>query len=425
MITIFVGILLATLSFHMGLVDCFLPALGFLLIYSKLRRYRAVSRSFHLANIAVIVMMCLEAVIVFLMATPLKLSEYVNIGIMVVTMVLQIWFLLCLTKGIQDEFEKKELHQFKGTSAVGFLASKFLFIVFLISDFALGATICLIAMLVFLVGLCRFLTEAGKSLDFVHRKAAPARLDGRVLWVGYILLLAVSISGGIFLGLAGTGQGTPNSGGDTDVVEKLKAKGMPEEVARDLSEKDVDSLKDIRSFVEVKAKDADGGVRLIAGMMDESEYKLILWYANLNGAVDSGSLSREIIEVSRTDYIGKCTGRVYYTRDGKDSYKEISAEKTSPNEGRELISQKKGKEADAVEVVYAEVPLRPSADRVRGYLILNGVFHGQNTNGSIYTELFDAKIIQFPYKNANQIAAAAEEKDSGRNYSFALMYKLK
>lgn len=420
--TIFVGILFITISFDLGVVSSFLPAFGLMLIYVKLRRYRMVSRYFYLANMAVEVMMFVEVVIVFLKATPLNLSAFVNMGVLLLNAVLQAWFLVCLAGSIQEEFERQGTTEFKGTAIIGLAAGNFLLIIFLIAGFKLGTVICLLIIIAFLIGVYRFLLEAGRNLSFINGDYEPAKPGDKVLWVGYTVLIALSVSGGMFLGSMHTDQLIPKEETNTEIVKALAAKGIDEEVARDLSLEDTESLQAVDSFMEIGARNSGRGVRLFAGMTDEDDYKLVLWYEDLGGIENSSLLGREIIEVSRTDRIGKCTGRVYYTRDGEDSYMDISAEKKSIYEGKELLTLQR--EAEAVETVYAEVSLRVAADHVRGYLILDGFFPAQANSGAIYTELFDVNFIQFPYKNAKQSVRYAERNGKQKSFSFALTYKL-
>lgn len=424
MTAIFIGILLTAINLNFGLIGYFLPALGLMLIYTQLRNYRQLNRSFIIADRFVIAMLLCEAVILFVIATPLNLSDFINVGIMVVTTALQTCFLFCFMKGIQEEYKRKGDLEFKGSAVVGAVASKILLIIFLISGFKLGAAICGLTMVVFLVGVGLRLHRAELDLDLKRLPPVSVKVSSTVMWGCYTLLIATSVFGGMFLGTMTFGQEMAEETAESSSVKTLAERGMPKVIAQDLSDRDAKALKGVESFAEIKSSGENHAeVRLIGGMTGKNDYKLVLWYGNLNGRKSSSYLSREIVEVSRTEPIKSCAGTVYYTKDGKEFSKKITAVKVSVNEGKMLIREVK--EIDAAEILYTEIPLRNGADAVRGYLILEGRFNGTEKDGSIYTELYDVNIVQFPYKNAKQTIQGADKADRQRSCTFTFSYQLK
>lgn len=424
MTAIFIGILLTAINLNVGLIGYFLPALGLMLIYTQLRNYRQLNRSFIIADHFVIAMLLCEAVILFVIATPLNLSDFINVGIMVATTALLTCFLFCFMKGIQEEYKRKGDLEFKGSSVVGAAASKILLIVFLISGFKLGAAICGLTMVVFLVGVGLRLHRAEVDLNLKRLTPASVKVSSKVMWGGYTLLVVTAVFGGMFLGTMTFGQEMIEGAAKSSSVAVLTERGMPKVIAQDLSDRDAKALAAAESFAEIKSSGENHAeVRLIGGMTGKNDYKLILWYGDLNGGKSSSYLSREIVEVSRTEPIKSCAGTVYYTKDGKEFSAKISAVKVSINEGKMLIREVK--EIDAAEILYTEIPLRNGADAVRGYLILEGRFNGTEKSGSIYTELYDVNIVQFPYKNAKQTIKGADEADRQRSCTFTFSYQLK
>ncbi len=423
MTAVFIGIVLIAINLDVGLSSYFLPAFGLMLIYTRLRNYRQLDKSFAMAGRYVFAMLICEAVILFVIATPLNLSDFVNSCIMIVTTALQACFFFYLMKGIQEEYLRRGDVEFKGTPVIGLVAGKILLILFIITGFKLGAAICGLAMIVFLAGVCRRLRQAERDLNLADLTPASVGFSNRALWGSYALLVAVAVFGGMFFCGISSGRTAVQENAITASVEKLTEKGMPAVVAQDLSAEDADALSDIDAFTEIKG---DGSknikIRLIAGLTTDDDYKLVLWYGDLSGLADSRYLSREIIEISRIEPIASCSGRVCYTKNGKEFSEIITASKVSLNEGKILIREIK--DIDAAETFYAEISLRNGADRVRGYLILDGSFDGKGIGSSVYTELFDAKIVQFPYKNEKQTAVLAAKKDLQRSCTFVLPYGL-
>ena len=418
---IFIGILLIMVNLDIGIIDYFLPALGLMVIYTRLRRYRGASRSFVQAQKFVTAMLLCETAILFLIATPLNLSDAVNCCMMIGSTALQACFLFCLMKGVQEEYRRRGDLEFKGSSVIGLVAAKALLILFFIADFKLGTAICGLAMLVFLAGLFGRLQQADRDLKLPLMAKAAGKSSDKVLWGGYALLTAAAVFGGMYLGTVALDEPHFEQSAPSVYAERLTEKGMPEAVARDLSAEDAKSLGAVKSFMEIKG---NGGksvkARLIAGMTGKYDYKLVLWYGDLGGERSKGCLSREIIEVSRTEDIASCAGLVYYTKGGKEFSERITASKVDLNQGKILLREIK--DVDVAQVFYAQIPLRNGADRVRGYLMLDGRFDGEGTDSSVYTELYDAKIIQFPYKNEKQTAVLADKKGPQRSCTFILPY---
>lgn len=423
MTAIFIGIVLNAINLNIGLFSYFLPALGLMLIYTRLRNYRQLSKSFVMASAFVTAMLICEVVILLMIATPLNLSDLVNICIMVVTTALLTCFLFYFMKGIQEAYQRRGDSEFKGSPVIGVAASKILLIVFLIAGFSLGAAICGLAMLIFLVGAGRRLRQAERDLDLADLSGTAVKPSAKVLWGGYMLLITLAVFSGMFLGTITSGETALKENAPAATVKKLIERGMPETVAQDLSGEDAKSLSAVTSFSEIKSKDQSHvKVRLIAGMTGDDDYKLVLWYEDLSGFKNSRCLSREIIEVSRTEPIKGCAGSIYYIKDGKEYSKKVTASKVSLNEGKILI--KKLKDIDVAEVFFAEIPLRNGAEQVRGYLMLDGSFSGKDIGSSVYTELYDAKIIQFPYKNEKQTVALDKESELQRSCTFIIPYQL-
>lgn len=423
MTRIFIGIFLIVINLDVGLSGYFLPALGLMLIYTRLRSYGRFGRNFVMAGNFVKALMLCEVVILFVIATPLNLSDIMNSCIMIVSTTLQTCFYFYLMEGIQEQYRRRGDSAFRGSPVIGLAASRIMLIFFLITDFKLGAGICVLAILIFLVGVFRLLRQAGRDLGLDGMASVPSAVSSRMLWGGYILVIAIAVFGGMFFGGITTSGMAVHGDGSAALADQLIQRGMPEALAQDLSPEGAEALADVTSFTEIKG---EGGkstkVRLIAGMTGVDSYKLVLWYGDLGGSEGSKCLSREIIEVSRTEPITSCDGVVHYTKDDKVFSERIVASKVSLSEGKILIREPK--EMETAETLYAELSLRYGADQVRGYLMLDGTFGAEGVSSSVYTELFDAKIIQFPYKNEKQTAVLHGGNSSHRSCTFVLPYRL-
>ena len=87
---------------------------------------------------------------------------------------------------------------FRGSPVIRLAASRIMLIFFLITDFKLGAGICVLAILIFLVGVFRLLRQAGRDLGLDGMASVPSAVSSRMLWGGYILVIAIAVFGGMF-----------------------------------------------------------------------------------------------------------------------------------------------------------------------------------------------------------------------------------
>lgn len=119
MTRIFIGIFLIVINLDVGLSGYFLPALGLMLIYTRLRSYGRFGRNFVMAGNFVKALMLCEVVILFVIATPLNLSDIMNSCIMIVSTTLQTCFYFYLMEGIQEQYRRRGDSAFRGSPVIG------------------------------------------------------------------------------------------------------------------------------------------------------------------------------------------------------------------------------------------------------------------------------------------------------------------